>query len=66
MTCNRCNKESKMLWESVFDYNILICVDCKEREKKHPKYYEAILALHNAEKNKIYDFIGIGEPEDLI
>lgn len=65
MTCNRCNRESKMLWESVFDYNILICVDCKEKESKHPMYFEAIQALDKAEKNSDFKFTGIGSPEDL-
>lgn len=65
MKCSICNKESKLLWESTFDKNYLICIDCKDMEKKHKDYNKSILAIKEAEYKGLCDFDGIGIPQDF-
>jgi hypothetical protein len=43
----------------------LICLDCKQKEKEHPKYPEALTAEKEAVERGDYYFPGIGKPEDL-
>ena len=42
-----------------------ICMDCKDKEEKHPKYQEARDAEHREVMNGNYNFKGIGKPADL-
>lgn len=42
-----------------------ICLDCKKKEEKHPRYEEAREAEANAVRNGNYNFPGIGKPSDL-
>lgn len=43
----------------------MICMDCKDREVKHPLYPIAREAEANAVKMGDYNFPGIGKPSDL-
>jgi len=43
----------------------MICLDCKEREIRHPKYKEAQEAELKSIRNGNYNFHGIGKPKDL-
>tara|TARA_R100001463_G_scaffold53063_1_gene104005 strand:+ start:3179 stop:3301 length:123 start_codon:yes stop_codon:yes gene_type:complete len=40
-------------------------MECKDKERKHPKFKEAQDAEHQAVKNGNYNFGGIGKPDDL-
>jgi hypothetical protein len=42
-----------------------ICLDCKDKEKKHPKYSEAVKADEDAFNRGNYNFVGIGLPPEL-
>jgi hypothetical protein len=43
----------------------VICMGCKDSEKKHPKYADAVAADETAIRGGDYNFKGIGKPEDL-
>lgn len=64
VTCNRCKIETRMHTMSMFNTET-ICLECKRKEEKHPKYKDA----HNADLAEIrkgnYNFEGIGKPDDL-
>lgn len=63
--CDRCGGETGgTTTMSMFNADV-ICTDCKETEKKHPKYADAVEADHAAIKSGDYNFKGIGKPEDL-
>ncbi len=62
--CERCGKENTMTILSMFNQEH-ICVECKDREKSHPKYGEAE-AAEKASKDRGEDFFkGIGCPPEL-
>ena len=63
--CDRCGGEThgKTIM-SMFNQDV-ICTDCKDREKAHPKYKDAVEADNTAIKSGDYNFKGIGLPEDL-
>jgi hypothetical protein len=42
-----------------------ICMDCKDKERQHPKYQEASDAELEQTKQGNYNFKGIGKPADL-
>jgi hypothetical protein len=42
-----------------------LCKDCRDAEKKHPKYEEARKAEADAVRAGHYHFPGIGKPRDL-
>lgn len=65
MKCHICNKESKLLFESVFDRKYLICINCKDLERMHKDYLNSIKAIKDAESKGLYDFDGIGFPLDF-
>ena len=62
--CDRCNKITIVLIMSMFNTENL-CLDCKEKEEKHPDYKRAVLEEFNAVKNGDYNFKGIGLPDNL-
>lgn len=64
MKCERCGKETTTTMCSMFNTET-ICMACKERERKHPKYAEAREAERQAVLNGDYNFAGIGKPDDL-
>lgn len=62
--CERCGKEGLATIMSIFNTD-LICLECKGKEKQHPKYEEARAAEEAAVKRGDYNFPGIGKPDDL-
>ena len=63
-TCARCHKETRSHITSMFNDDV-ICLDCKEKEKAHPRYAEAVNAEFDACRRGDYNFPGIGKPGDL-
>ena len=49
---------------SMFNTQIL-CLDCKEKEEKHPEYNNAQKDELEALKKGNYNFKGIGKPNNL-
>jgi len=62
--CQRCFKETNCLIMSMFNTQ-MICISCKEKEEKHPKYQEAREKEAKAIKSGNYNYPGIGKPSDL-
>ena len=64
MKCERCGIETNVTICSMFNTEN-ICMACKEKERRHPKYAEA----RDAERQEVlsgnYNFRGIGKPSDL-
>ena len=65
MTCARCRKETDAFTMSMFNTQE-ICLDCKDKEKKHPKYQEASDAEMRAVRSGNYNYRGIGKPLALV
>lgn len=57
--CERCGKETNVTIMSMFNTQI-ICMGCKDAEKKDPRYDEAVKADHEEIKKGNYNFKGIG------
>lgn len=64
MICARCRKETNVHTMSRFNTDD-ICMDCLEKEKRHPKYPEAAAAELAAVKAGDLNFPGVGKPADL-
>lgn len=62
--CARCLKETLVTTMSKFNTDI-ICMECKDKERAHPKYQEASDAELRAVKSGDYNFPGVGKPDDL-
>jgi hypothetical protein len=63
--CNRCFGETNGITiMSMFNEQV-ICMQCKEIEKKHPKYNLASKTEIEEIKKGNYNFKGIGLPNDL-
>lgn len=62
--CDRCNAEMNTYIMSMFNIQE-ICVDCEEKERKHPNYPKAVQAEHSACISGNFNFPGIGLPNDL-
>lgn len=62
--CERCGVETNTTIMSMFNQET-ICLGCKEREKKHPLYSEAVQKDIEEIKSGNYNFAGIGKPQDL-
>lgn len=62
--CDRCFKKAAIKIMSMFNEDI-ICMECKDKETKHPKYAEARQVEETMVKNGNTRFKGIGKPEDL-
>lgn len=62
--CDRCSEKLTIRTMSRFNTDC-ICPKCEEKEKKHPKYQEAVKAELEAVRNGNYNFEGIGKPSDL-
>ncbi len=63
-TCDRCQVKTLSTIMSFFNQDVL-CMDCKDKEKAHPRYAEAVKAEFEACNSGDYNFPGIGKPEDL-
>lgn len=59
MLCERCSKETNVVTGSWFNTE-MICMDCSEAEKKHPKYEEAKERELEEVKKGNYNYEGIG------
>lgn len=57
--CHRCGKETLCTIMSMFNTQ-MICMDCKEAEKKRPDYNQAVEADESAIRQGNYNFKGIG------
>jgi hypothetical protein len=65
MTCQRCKKECGSHTMSMFNFE-WICRQCHLRERRHPKYAEAVKAEQDAiDRGEGNIFPGIGCPSDL-
>lgn len=64
MTCQRCGTETNCHTMSMFNTQD-ICMDCKDRETKHPDYKRASDAEIAACRSGNFNFKGIGKPADL-
>ena len=62
--CARCGATNCATIMSKFNQDI-ICMSCKDKERKHPKYAEADAAELAAVRAGNYNFEGIGKPADL-
>lgn len=62
--CQRCGKESSVWILSMFN-DEAICLECKEKETKHPRYEEARKADVDATNRGERNFPGVGRPSDL-
>ena len=62
--CDRCGKETNITTMSYFNTQI-ICMECDERERKHPKFKEAQDIENEQVKRGNYNYKGIGLPSDL-
>ena len=64
MKCQRCGTIHTSLTFSFFNMD-MICFNCSDLERAHPKYREAREAELEALKRGDYNFPGIGKPVDL-
>lgn len=62
--CPRCGGEMGICIMSRFNTQ-MICMDCVQKEEKHPDYAKAKEAELKALKRGDYNFKGIGKPSDL-
>ena len=62
-SCERCGSEGAFTM-SRFNTE-RICMSCSAKEKKHPRYQEAVDAEMEAIRCGNYNFQGIGRPADL-
>lgn len=68
-TLNRCAwcgaKGSDVITTMSIFCTDMICLDCKDKEVKHPLYKQAREAEAEAVRRGDYNFPGIGKPSDL-
>ena len=57
--CQRCYKPTDGYTMSMFDV-ALICFNCRDGEKNHPDYLQAVEAENDAVKRGEFNFPGIG------
>lgn len=62
--CHRCHEKSSAHIMSMFNED-LICMDCSDKEAKHPDRKAAADAELAAVKGGDYNFKGVGKPDDL-
>ena len=59
MKCDRCHKDTDTWTMSMFNTQT-ICMECKEKERRSPRYKEALEAERVAVKAGNRNFPGIG------
>ena len=64
MICARCGTDTNAHTVSMFNIDV-ICIECKEIEREHPMYDDAVRADTEAILRGDYNFPGIGAPLDL-
>jgi hypothetical protein len=57
--CDRCGKKTEFFIMSMFNTEE-ICLDCKDKEKKHPDYQRAVEADEAMIRSGNLNFGGIG------
>lgn len=62
--CDRCKKETNTFMMSFFNTE-MCCLDCIEKEQKHPEYEKARKAELGALHFGMRNYEGIGLPKDL-
>lgn len=62
--CQRCHKETGITTMSIFNTQ-MICMDCEQKERAHPRFEEAMDAEMEALRSGNFNFPGIGKPSDL-
>ena len=62
--CQRCYEQATSHIMSMFNTE-MICMSCKDKEKRHPDYPAAQAAEREAIQNGNYSFAGIGKPANL-
>ncbi|MBT28330.1 MAG: gamma-glutamylcyclotransferase [Thalassobius sp.] len=62
--CQRCYQQATSHIMSMFNTE-MICMSCKDKEKRHPDYPAAQAAEREAVQKGNYNFEGIGKPADL-
>ncbi|MGW8181736.1 MAG: hypothetical protein ACWGQW_23645 [bacterium] len=62
--CERCYKETMVTTCSRFNTQ-MICMECEDKEQKHPDYQRAKDAEMDAVRRGDYNYAGIGLPTDL-
>ena len=62
--CKRCNKPARVMTMSYFNTQ-MICMECRDRESKHPLYEHAKRVELQACLQGNLNFGGIGLPDDL-
>jgi hypothetical protein len=65
MTCQRCGKKPCGTWTCSMFNTQRICMECKAKERVHPRYREAVEADNEAIRTGNYRFPGIGLPPEL-
>ena len=60
--CHRCNKETSALIGSMFNTQ-MICLECKEKETKHPRYEEAVKREYEEVLKGNYNYEGLAIEE---
>jgi hypothetical protein len=64
MKCQRCNTQTSAHTVSYFNTQE-ICIDCRDKERKHPQFEEARAREHGEVMRGNLNFRGIGLPNDL-
>lgn len=62
--CDRCANETLVTTMSIFNTE-MICMDCEEKERNHPKYQYAKESELAAIRSGNYNFPGVGLPDDI-
>ena len=64
-SCNRCHMESPKFTKMSFFNLEMICPECDEKERAHPKYEEARRLEGEECLNGNMNYPGIGKPNEL-
>ena len=63
--CPRCKEDMTVHIMSMFNEQD-ICLDCSDKERKHPEFENARAIESEAVKNGDFNFPGVGLPDSLI
>jgi hypothetical protein len=63
--CERCKTKTSIMTMSMFNTQ-MCCEQCIEKERKHPKYKEAVKTELKEIKSGNTNFPGIGLPDELL
>lgn len=63
--CDRCGENTGGATTMSYFNEDVLCMECDEKERAHPKFKEALEADQRAVRAGNYNFPGIGKPADL-